>query len=72
MPTAPLPRPTETRTSASGTALLVAFTLATLVGIVPIVMIGTYGTWASVAVAVGSLIALAGLIVVLLSRYLGE
>ncbi len=70
MPTAPLPRPQKS--AASGTTLLLCFTLALLVGIVPILMIGVYGTWISVAVAVASIIGLAFGVIAFLTRYLGD
>ncbi len=70
MPTAPLPRPQKP--AASGTALLLVFTLALLVGMVPILMVGVFATWATVAIAVVSVLTLAAGIIVFLTRFLGE
>ncbi len=70
MPTAPLPRPQKP--AASGTTLLVIFTLALLVGMVPILMIGVFSTWVAVAIAMVSILTLAAGLVTFLARYLGE
>lgn len=72
MPTAPLSRPRSSRPALSGTTLLIAFTLATLLGIVPIVMVGLYATWVTLAIAMTTLVSLAAAVIVLLGRFLGE
>jgi hypothetical protein len=57
--------------SSSGTALLVTFALAVLVGIVPIALIGSAGWW-MLPVAMGTLVLLAVGVVALLARVLSD
>ncbi len=70
MPTAPLPRPQEP--ADSGTTLLIFFTLTLLIGMVPILLVGVFATWVSLAIAMVSVLALAGCVIAVLARYLGE